>query len=56
MSLSGNSPEQPYVSPKAMDDRRTGTRMRPWRKTLEEEAVSKEVDKSLPRSLNRESN
>lgn len=32
MSLSGSSPEQPCVSPKAMADRRMGTRMGPWRK------------------------
>lgn len=54
MSFSGSSPEQPCVSPKAMLDRRMGTRMGPWGKRPLR--GSEEVDKSLPRSLNRGSN
>lgn len=54
-SLSGSSPELPCVSPKDVEGRRTGTRVRPWRKRPKE-VVSEEVDKSLPWSLNRGSN
>lgn len=54
-SLSGSSPELPCVSPKDVEGRRTGTRVKPWRKR-HKEVVSEEVDKSLPWSLNRGSN